>query len=209
MLKNWEGRNLNNTVNLYNCTELQTKELSKDLIFISHANPEDNDFAIWLASQLNNAGYNVWLDENKFKGGNSMWDIIQSTIRNKAIKFIAVISSHSSKEGVKDEISYAVNIAKENNYNDFILPIRLQKVEIPIELNRKMYLDFSDNWQKGLLQLIEFLEEHKVPRTQIVSKSFDEFLKYKIVPLENKIELVASNLFSIKKLPENIYFTKS
>src|SRR5271157_1238700 len=30
------------------------------LLFISHANPEDNAFATWLATQLAIAGYEVW-----------------------------------------------------------------------------------------------------------------------------------------------------
>lgn len=184
----------------------QNDLLSRDTVFISHANPEDNDFAIWLASQLNNAGYNVWLDENRFKGGNPMWDVIQSIIRDKAIKVIAVLSHYSCKSGVKNEISYADTIARNNEYKDFILPIWLQRVDLPIELNRKLCLDFSENWQAGLIKTIEFLEEQKVPKINSVNKTFEEFLKLKSVPLENKPELLTSNLFSIKSLPENIFF---
>lgn len=186
----------------------QNDLLCRDTIFISHATPEDNDFAIWLASHLQNAGYSVWLDKNKFKGGNPMWDVIQSTIKDKAAKVIAVLSQFSGKEGVKNEISYAITIGKSNNYTDFILPVWLQKVEIPIELNRKLCLDFSENWQSGLIQTIEFLEEHKVPKVNQINQAFEEFLKLKSVPLENKPELLTSNLFSIKSIPENVYFYK-
>ena len=42
--------------------EIITNKL-KDTIFISHATPEDNEIAIWLASRLENAGYNVWFDK--------------------------------------------------------------------------------------------------------------------------------------------------
>ena len=39
-------------------------------VFISHANPEDNDFASWLGSRLANAGYDVWTDVLSLVGGN-------------------------------------------------------------------------------------------------------------------------------------------
>ena len=38
-----------------------TENKPKDIIFISHATPEDDEIAIWLASRLKNAGYNVWI----------------------------------------------------------------------------------------------------------------------------------------------------
>ena len=36
--------------------------LTRDAIFISHANPEDNDFTVWLGARLTAAGYEVWAD---------------------------------------------------------------------------------------------------------------------------------------------------
>ena len=39
------------------------------LVFISHANPEDNEFASWLGTKLTAAGYEVWTDMLKLLGG--------------------------------------------------------------------------------------------------------------------------------------------
>jgi hypothetical protein len=33
----------------------------RDTLLLSHANPEDNEFTLWLALQLANEGYRVWL----------------------------------------------------------------------------------------------------------------------------------------------------
>ena len=38
-------------------------------LFISHANPEDNYFALWLASKLAMLGYKVWVDKRAIKHG--------------------------------------------------------------------------------------------------------------------------------------------
>jgi hypothetical protein len=40
-----------------------------DLLFLSHANPEDNEFTLWLALQLAKEGYKVWCDLTGFLGG--------------------------------------------------------------------------------------------------------------------------------------------
>ena len=41
----------------------------RELVFISHANPEDNSFTLWLASRLRAAGYLVWSDLTQLFGG--------------------------------------------------------------------------------------------------------------------------------------------
>lgn len=97
----------------------------RDTIFISHATPEDNEIAIWLASRLENAGYNVWIDKNELTGGEEFWDDIQGILTNKTVKFLSIISNASiNKKGVKDEISFALDIERKNNLSEFILPIK-------------------------------------------------------------------------------------
>ncbi|HET6179083.1 MAG TPA: hypothetical protein VFE61_19295 [Candidatus Sulfotelmatobacter sp.] len=41
----------------------------RDTLLLSHANPEDNEFTLWLALQLANDGYRVWCDLTKLLGG--------------------------------------------------------------------------------------------------------------------------------------------
>ena len=55
----------------------------KNIIFISHATPEDDELAIWLASRLQMAGYEVWIYKSELKGGEEFWDNIQNTINKK------------------------------------------------------------------------------------------------------------------------------
>jgi len=45
----------------------------RDTLFISHATPQDNDFAIWLASRLEMLGYKTWIDKNGLLGGEKFW----------------------------------------------------------------------------------------------------------------------------------------
>ena len=73
----------------------------RDLIFISHAAPEDNEFALWLSSKLAIAGYRVWIDRKRFRGGVDMWDTIERVLRNNALKQIVVFTEYVRKDGVK------------------------------------------------------------------------------------------------------------
>ena len=43
--------------------------LTRDAIFISHANPEDNEFTVWLGARLTAAGHEVWADVLRLRGG--------------------------------------------------------------------------------------------------------------------------------------------
>jgi hypothetical protein len=38
-------------------------------VFVTHAAPQDNEFALWLSSKLAMAGYGVWVDRRRLRGG--------------------------------------------------------------------------------------------------------------------------------------------
>ena len=65
----------------------------KDTIFISHATPDDNIFAAWLATKLELCGYKVWVDLNNLNPSVDFWETIDKTIREDAIKFIFVTTA--------------------------------------------------------------------------------------------------------------------
>ena len=43
-------------------TETAPATSQRDTLLLSHANPEDNEFTLWLAFQLANEGYRVLCD---------------------------------------------------------------------------------------------------------------------------------------------------
>lgn len=184
----------------------------KRLVFISHATPEDDELAIWLASRLQMAGYEVWIDKNELKGGEEFWDNIQNTLNNDTVKVLCVLSNIAvNKKGVKDEINYALGIERTNNLTDFILPILKENVyPMPINLARKNYIgDFINDWGKGLERVLSFLEKHLVPKKENnVSNDIEILVRKKVIKLEQGTETIMSNQFKIKQLPEFVYIYK-
>ena len=68
----------------------------KRVVFISHANPEDNPAAAWFATQLTLLGYEVWCDLKSAHGGESdFWLKVQNTIEKEAVKFVYLLSNTS------------------------------------------------------------------------------------------------------------------
>lgn len=143
----------------------------RTILFISHANPQDNGFTMWLASRLQLMGYRVWCDVEGLIGGEKQWEVIDNVIRNDAGKFLLVVSKDmiiqpgKLKDGISKEFHLAEAVAKKLG-TDFIVPLKIDKAvshDDFIGLNRYNHIEFSDNWAPGLKDLVKKLEKDKVP----------------------------------------------
>src|ERR1035438_9475485 len=104
-------------------TEPTPVKAARDTLLLSHANPEDNEFTLWLALQLANHGYKVWSDLTKLLGGEVFWDKIEDVIRNGAAKLLYVLSrSSNTKDGPLRELHLAQSVAKKERLADFVIP---------------------------------------------------------------------------------------
>lgn len=73
----------------------------RSTIFITHAAPQDNEFAVWLSSKLAMAGYRIWIDRRRLRGGDDFWDEIDRVLRTESVKQVVVFTPHVTKPGVK------------------------------------------------------------------------------------------------------------
>jgi hypothetical protein len=140
---------------------------SRDTIVVSHANPEDNAFALWLSLKLTSVGYRVWSDVTNLRGGEDFWRDIEPVIRDRSAKLIYVLSRSSNhKEGALRELRVADAVRKLHGLKDFVIPLRIDDLphhEINIEIGRLNVIE-SGSWAVGLKQLVDKLAEDGVPR---------------------------------------------
>lgn len=186
----------------------------RDTLFVSHANPEDNEFSLWLTLQLAKEGYPVWCDLTRLLGGEDFWKDIEKNIRERTIKFIYVLSRVSNnKEGSLQELHVAKNVSRDSKLNDFIIPLIIDDLpprDINIEISRINAIPFNQGWARGLGTLIEKLEAEAVPKSSkfnpdaVTSWWRSNFSAEKGVHEESEDYL--SNWFMIEGLPETIYF---
>ncbi|MCA9407823.1 MAG: toll/interleukin-1 receptor domain-containing protein [Candidatus Omnitrophica bacterium] len=201
-----------------NATETSTKV--RDVIFISHATPEDNNFAIWLASRLQLLGYKVWIDKSRLLGGEKTWQEIDRVIRNDTIKFLLVYSNNiclpnspgQLKDGIDKEISLAESVSKELDLKDHIIFLNLDdaKYNLFIGANRFNHIPFAESWAAGLRQLVQKLEKDAVEKMPdgYFDTTFRDWYSESYVAeskITSKKELYYTNWWQIPKLPEKLF----
>ena len=147
----------------------------RDVIFISHATPNDNEFVRWLGTRLTGFGYKVWADIFDLAGGTPFWNSIEDALRKRTLKVVFVVSKAScdpNRSGVQNEISVADAVKKSLKDPDFIIPVRIDDIafsDLPIQIHRLNTIDFTTGWGAKLAELVDTLTKAGVPRAPSAS----------------------------------------
>ena len=120
----------------------------KNLVFLSYSSP-DREAVLTYYEHLTRAGFNVWMDKHRLKGGQN-WDFeIKRGLQKATI--IVVFLSHNSVDRrgyAQREIKIALDQAHDRLVDDiYVIPVILDRdVPIPEQLNRiqAIGLDESD-----------------------------------------------------------------
>lgn len=140
----------------------------RTVLFLSHANPEDDAFVIWLAAQLAIAGYSVWCDKTKLLGGENFWKDIDEGIDAFTFRFLFVSTlAANTKKGTLRELKLAFDAQQKHRIKDFVVPLKID--QFPFESMQKEVRDlncvrFEENWATGLTQLLKLLEREGAPK---------------------------------------------
>ena len=182
---------------------------SREALFISHANPEDNAFARWLGAKLAAMGYEVWADVMRLRGGSDWSRELEVALRTRAIKLLLVGTPIAvDKQGVRNEIEIGAQLSNSLKDPEFIIPLRLKPYEAPFRIVQAQYVDFSDSWAAGLAELVELISNvYKVPRRS--GRSIADWLRAQSLgsaALVERPEQLISNWLLISKLPELVYY---
>lgn len=184
----------------------------RDMLFLSHANPEDDLVTGWLALQLAREGYPVWCDLTKLLGGEAFWDDIQAAIEYRTAKFLYVLSRNSnSKDGPLAELTVARDVERKLGLRDFIIPLHVDDLphnETHILLRRLSTVPFRKSWAAGLNQLVQTLRKQQVPtKRSFGPKAVNEWWKGHFsaeTGIQSRREKLLSNYFELEGLPEGV-----
>jgi hypothetical protein len=189
---------------------------NRDVVFISHATPDDNEFVRWLGTRLTGCGYKVWADIFDLAGGTPFWVSIEDAIRKRAVKVVAVVSHAScrpDRSGVRSEISVADAVKKALKDPEFIIPVRIDDVpfaDLPIQIHQLNTIDFSRGWGAKLADLVDTLTKAGVPRAATdLTAEFDRWRAASVrsdVVVERGEETLLTSILPILRLPEEISF---
>lgn len=185
---------------------------TRRVIFLSHATPEDNTFAIWLASQLVIAGYEVWCDVTALIGGETFWNNIEEAIDQSSFRFLFVSTLEGNrKPGTLRELKLAQTAQQKHKLGDFVVPLKIDA--FPFSSMQKSIRDlnavrFDFGWAEGLRRLLRLLDREAAPKSKSAdanavmnwySNSIDSDRK----PVQYK-DRYLSNWFKVR-LPKRLY----
>lgn len=155
--------------------KLASQQTKRTLLFLSHATPDDNTFAKWLAAQLANAGYEVWCDVTKLLGGEKFWDDITDAVENYTFRFLFSSTLHSNqKQGTLRELNMALKTEGNTRIKDFIIPLKVDQFPFAStqdSIKDRNFVRFDENWAAGLAQLLKLLERENAPRNPLSGPS--------------------------------------
>lgn len=164
LVRGWNGADLAFTLNslkLFHASgwikqerieELKAKACSDRTVFLSHSS-SDKPFARRLASDLHERGIRVWLDEAEIRPGDSIIAKIEHGICSSKYLFLVASSSSLRSTWVLEELRMAVHDGIMFN-RVRVVPVRLDKTQLPGFLRDKKYVDMSQNYDSGLAELL-------------------------------------------------------
>ncbi len=184
---------------------------TRNMVFLSHANPEDNRFVSWLAARLYALGYEIWSDLTHLHGGERHWDDIENAIRDQAAGVVVVLSRSSyKKRGVLDEIGLAAKVGRQLERRVFLLPIIIDDLSydhIPIQLTNINTISFEHDWAAGLSHLLRALRANNIPCSsprREVAEPWESFRPARLTADQSAYELLMSNRFKVLRHPSAV-----
>jgi hypothetical protein len=121
-------------------------------IFVSHSS-RDKGFAVSLAVDLGNSGHYVWLDEWEIRVGESIPTKINQGIEQSDV-LIVVLSEHAVASHWVEREWQAKYWQEVDSGRIMVIPVLHRPCTVPALLRSKKYADFSEDYSKGLEQLL-------------------------------------------------------
>lgn len=122
-------------------------------VFISYSHT-DSDFVSTLAANLVDNKARVWIDKWELNVGDSILDKVQEAIQESSALLVVLSKASVDSAWCKKEINAGL-IRELEEKKVFILPVLLEKCEIPLFLKEKMYADFTNNFDDGITSVLE------------------------------------------------------
>ncbi|MBI5962672.1 MAG: TIR domain-containing protein [Chloroflexi bacterium] len=168
-------------------------------VFISYSH-FDKKYAELIAKELKKAKHKVWIDTWKLRAGDNWIEKINEGLKETDALIVIVSENSLRSESVNQEIS-AIAFGDISNKQRRIIPVLVDKAQIPSFLAKYIWIDFTSDAQLGLKQLVQALAEKPIVKESSVSKtaSEDDYIKALSVSLrEGRLTLVCGAGVSIK-----------
>lgn len=147
-------------------------------IFISYSS-KDKKFVSRLTAAFEKHGIDFWQDEHKIRPGRDYYDAIEKGLK-EADRFMIVLSGNSIKSRWVTRELKAALAREEKEDREIIIPVLLEKVDLPLFIQSKDYSDFTsdekfDEELRNLLEALGVEFEEQVEDDDIADKLYPNF----------------------------------
>ena len=131
-------------------------------VFISYAR-EDVKIAQKICQDLKAEGIEPWLDIEQTLPGQDWTDAISRAIQESSFFLLLYSSNSASKKGyVQKEAKIAIKLFSELPPDEiFIIPIRLDNIELPEKFENLQWVDLFTSYKHGLNEILRVLKNKK------------------------------------------------
>jgi hypothetical protein len=127
-------------------------------VFLCHAS-EDKKAVELFAKKLSKQGGNVWFDKWEIKIGDSIVEKINDGLQSMTHLIVFVSTSSIEKPWFKKELSVAL-MRKLSDNSVIVIPILLDKVELPAIIKDIKYADCTNNLERAYNEVIKLLTNY-------------------------------------------------
>lgn len=133
-------------------------------VFLSHST-NDKDFVRRLATSLAGYGIDSWIDEAEIRYGESLITRISESIEGIDLVLAIVSKTSIDSSWVRKELELALT-REIKSRKIVVIPILLDRVDIPFFLIDKLYADFtgSQEYSANTKRLVESIQYHATGR---------------------------------------------
>jgi HEAT repeat protein len=171
-------------------------------IFLSYSSKEI-DFALKLATDLKNAGINLWMDRLDIKPGEDWRKSLQAGIDLSSAVLVILSESSLQSQYCQREI------ARADRLGNPIVPILLTPLSAadwPLEIERQQYVDFTHwqdelRYQQELVHLLAYLKETFNIHTGTVPNKETQYLIRLIATLKSRCSFHVQDKSDIRPEP--------
>lgn len=125
-----------------------------DTYFLSYSR-SDEEFALRLAAHVRAQGISLWVDQLDIRPSEH-WDRAIERAVSQCRGIVVILSPRSvASYNVADEISFAIDGGKS------VLPIMIERCNLPLRISRMQVIDATANYQKAVRQCVAELKRSR------------------------------------------------
>lgn len=159
-------------------------------VFLSYSR-SDSQIVDKIAQDLQREGIEIWFDRQDIKPGQNWKEQIEKALNDAS--FLIVFISKNSLQSRAVQLEYRAAFENQKRTGGTrLIPILLEKVELPEFLSTIQYIDFTESYYQGMQKLLNTLHTSSGPKPKEVVQVKDLAKEVagevaKILGLENKV----------------------